>query len=975
MNTHSSYKRDLLSLSIRNYAHLVSKGVAVSALGMMLNTAAIAEEKESPSVGDAELIEEVVVSATRRSFQNAIDIKRDSAAIVDALSAGDIGDIPSLSVAEALEGIPGATTHRLKGSGSQVSIRGLGPFLGFSTFNGREVTTGSADRSVNFQQFPSELINTITIYKTQQADLVEGGTSGTVNLQSLRPLDYGKSVTTVDIRGKYNEHAERVDGNDGFGGRASATWVDQFETDIGDVGVSIGYARFDSGNPEESYLTSSNWQLCDANSPQSGRCSSYNRASQAADLADNGVIDADLFAIPNSMTYRTQDEEEKRDAVIATLQWRPSDQLELNFDLQWSDKYYEEDRHDLIIADTRDTVEDAVTNGDFGLVSYTGESDLRNDGELYRRDEEYKGGGVSFTWTPDDKLTLSGDVSVSNTQRDRVRRLARFRDTTDYTYDWTSGNPVPNISFHDPDLDLNDLYEFDDYLGLRTRLTNREDDVWAVRFDGRYEFDNSFITAVKAGVRYSEHERITNNEDNLEMDLEDINDEYWNGEQTEASLYSMALGCADSSFSNDDFLGSDGGGRGLSWATFDTECVIETLTQGKSHSLYPSESDRRGTNDIDVTETIKAAYVMAEFNSEFAGYPISGNFGVRVVETEVESVGYRADFSIVERSDGRFVLEQGDDLTTTKETNSFTEFLPSVNLTVGLQDDLLLRTAAYRAMSRDNIESLGAGRSFEVAGDDYATKEELLEDEFSSVQGGNPDLEPLMSWNADVSLEWYANEDTLISGAIYYKSFEAQVEQTTFDEVYQVDGENVTVPITTLLLQDDKSDLWGFEFTAQHAMTYLKAPFNGLGVKFAYNYADTNFETQDFLFGDRVVNGVEQEGIRGIEPASIFGLSEHSGSFTVYWDIGPVNLQAITKYRDEYFQPNAGDSKSSRWIDDFTLIDLAASWKINDTFKARLTVQNLGDEPQEGDRVTRDNNLTLWSSTGPKWELGISAKF
>jgi|GEM_PF-6924483 len=130
-----------------------------------------------------------------------------------------------------------------------------------------------------------------------------------------------------------------------------------------------------------------------------------------------------------------------------------------------------------------------------------------------------------------------------------------------------------------------------------------------------------------------------------------------------------------------------------------------------------------------------------------------------------------------------------------------------------------------------------------------------------------------------------------------------------------------------------------------------------------------------FLFGDLLVDGELQSGIIGMEPALIFGLSKHSGALTLYWDIGPVNLQATTKYRAEYYQPNSGSPKSSRWIEEFTLVDLAASWKINDTFKARLTVQNVLDEPQTGNQVTRSNNLTLWSSTGPKWEFGVTAKF
>jgi TonB-dependent receptor len=160
---------------------------------------------------DDEPIEEIVVSGTRRALQNSIDIKRQATGIVDALSIGDIGDIPSLSVGEAIEQITGASGHRFKGSISGISIRGMGPFLSLQTFNGRQGTTAAASRDMNYQVFPSELTKQITIYKTQQADLIEGGIAGTIDIGTMRPLDYGKQSINMNMRGLYNEYAARAD--------------------------------------------------------------------------------------------------------------------------------------------------------------------------------------------------------------------------------------------------------------------------------------------------------------------------------------------------------------------------------------------------------------------------------------------------------------------------------------------------------------------------------------------------------------------------------------------------------------------------------------------------------------------------------------------------------------------------------------------------------------------------------------------
>src|SRR5918997_6469386 len=130
--------------------------------------------------------------------------------MADVLSADDIGDLPALSIGEAIETIAGAATHREKGGASEIAVRGLGPFLGATTFNGREATNGSGDRSVNFGQFPSELVNEIKIYKTQQANLIEGGVSGLIELETLRPLDFNRRRVQLEGKWNYSPYQARI---------------------------------------------------------------------------------------------------------------------------------------------------------------------------------------------------------------------------------------------------------------------------------------------------------------------------------------------------------------------------------------------------------------------------------------------------------------------------------------------------------------------------------------------------------------------------------------------------------------------------------------------------------------------------------------------------------------------------------------------------------------------------------------------
>jgi iron complex outermembrane recepter protein len=230
-----------------------------SAALMVLPAAAVAQSQDPESTTT---VDEVVVTGIRATQRNSIAVKRDATVIVDAIVNEEIWALPDNSVGETLERITGVTADRFKGSASEISIRGLGPFLGFSTFNGREVSSGSGDRAVSFQQFPSELTSGVLVYKTQQADFIEGGVSGVIELRSLRPLDYGRRRFQAEARINYLPYAERAGAD--LGARFAASFVDQFQTGIGDVGVAIGIATTDTSAPEDFYTTSSSYRPCNS---------------------------------------------------------------------------------------------------------------------------------------------------------------------------------------------------------------------------------------------------------------------------------------------------------------------------------------------------------------------------------------------------------------------------------------------------------------------------------------------------------------------------------------------------------------------------------------------------------------------------------------------------------------------------------------------------------------------------------------
>ena len=153
-----------------------------------------------PTQADAEELGEVVVTGYRASLQGALEIKRNSELVVDAISGGDIGALPDVTIAESLVRLPGINGTRDRGNQSQAAMRGLGPRLVLGLVNGREVASSEPSRNVRWEIYPSEVVSGVDVYKSQSADLVAGGVAGTIDIKTIRPLNYSGPGTAGSRR-------------------------------------------------------------------------------------------------------------------------------------------------------------------------------------------------------------------------------------------------------------------------------------------------------------------------------------------------------------------------------------------------------------------------------------------------------------------------------------------------------------------------------------------------------------------------------------------------------------------------------------------------------------------------------------------------------------------------------------------------------------------------------------------------------
>mgnify|MGYP000438145657 CR=1 FL=1 len=316
------------------------------------------------------------------------------------------------------------------------------------------------------------------------------------------------------------------------------------------------------------------------------------------------------------------------------------------------------------------------------------------------------------------------------------------------------------------------------------------------------------------------------------------------------------------------------------------------------------------------------------------------------------------------------------DLEQVQAKNDFTEWLPSVNMVMDLNDEWILRGGIYRAMSRPDPANMGYNRSFNFSGDEDITDPDDL---VSSVAGsGNPYQDALMSWNFDTSIEWYPNEDTILAFGVFYKSFEGGFDVVQQMETFVVDGVEYDRPVTVYDVSDDTSTIYGFEITAAHNLNYLDSWLRGFGTKLSLSVAESDFEFEDSNYGTiyrTELDGSKTQLTQGIiAPANLPGFSDVVFSGQLYYGMGNFDANVIYKYRDQYFQPYTSNGTRIRYVEDVGVWEARVSWQFTDNLTLSLEGINLFDEPKETRYYVEDyfGEMNIY---GPRYFLGLRGKF
>ncbi|AQR73422.1 hypothetical protein BXU08_07005 [Sphingomonas sp. LM7] len=783
-----------------------------------------------------EASDDIIVTAIRRSLETAQAIKQDSDQIIDSIVAEDIGKLPDVTAAESLARITGVQVDRSNGEAAGVRVRGLPDLT--TTYNGREIFTAEG-RSVALQDFPSNSIARIDVYKSGSANLVEAGLAGLVDVRARMPLDFNGDRIAGAVNGVHWYQSQKI------GLDTSLLVSKRWSTGIGEIGFLV----------EGSYA--------DVNFLDSAR-----NASQTILTRNNipGYIGTAL-RYPSFVNIDYANADRWRPSVHSALQWRPSDRLEFYLDGLFQGFRGEGQSRNLNIASGQAaTLTNIELYPDSNLIrSMTATAGGLPTGAQQAtraKTDTYQFGG-GFIWKAD-RLKVTGDVAWTDSTYSFNAFAFNYTFTTQptrtFNFDTGMGVGGATVTLSNFDLFNPALYRLTSTSESGNRNHGR--DIQA-RLDAEYALPGFVFDKLQAGIRfnrrtadtYSYSTGVTNAPANqlfsvLPLDFESAQAGFKNDEAD--SVRTWLTPTRDSILGNADYL--------------------RTLT-GRAIG-------RPGWGDPIYTGSEKgyAAYAQAHYSFSL-GVPVDGLIGLRAVRTE-NTINGIARSTISNGAGGSTVV-----LTPISRDNVYDDFLPNVSLRAKLARDLQARLAFTETRTRPGFGSLNPSLTLGLAPGICSTDPTDI-DCIRTASGGNPNLQPIQSKNYDASLEYYFSR----SGSITLGAFNRDVIGFINTTLTQVEDPEFGRLNITRPENGGKGRIRGIEAGFR---TFLRAPWlpswtRDFGVLANYTYIDHESELPP----------TQAVTLPGMQP--IAGVSKHLVNLSAFYENRFFSARVAYNHRSSF---------------------------------------------------------------------------
>ncbi|MBD8529800.1 MULTISPECIES: TonB-dependent receptor [unclassified Massilia] len=590
-------------------------------------------------------VQTVTVTGIRRAIETAIATKRDATGIVEAISAEDIGKLPDVSIAESLARLPGLSSQRVNGQAQQISIRGTSGDLSTALLNGREQVSTSANRTVEYDQYPSELINAVTVYKTSDAGVVGQGLSGTVDMQTIKPLSLRERAISVNVRGEKNSAGSISAGSPDTGSRVSASYIDQFANRT--IGVAIGYARQDKPNVSRQFET---WDWVD----------------------NSAVAPGSTVKVPKGIKALATTGDQVRDGLMGVLEWRPNKNFSSTLDMYHSRFDQEEIRRgmEIPLQDDGSVVfaNPTIVNG----VMVAGNANnvnpvVRNN--RMKRDDKLSAIGWNNRFTSG---AWVGIIDLSSSKADHKEELVEInagravRQTLGFDY---RNGAIPNLNLSGTYDDPSQIAIGGQFGEGYVNAPNLTDKLHSARASVEYKFAEGAFSSVEVGFNLSKRSK----------DKEHL--------ETGFSKIGAGTFAANVVNGSQDLYGLP---NTLSW---DIPGVLaQNFGPYAPSVLVPWGATKNWTID----EKVKTGYVKLNIDTELMAMPLRGNVGVQVVKTDQSSTA------------NTLRAWPFADLVPLTDGKKYTDYLPSLNLAWSLPDQQFIRFGAGKTLARAKLNELNA---------------------------------------------------------------------------------------------------------------------------------------------------------------------------------------------------------------------------------------------------------------------------
>lgn len=915
----------------------VSKAVLIALLGA--SGAAIAQQTTDP----AQQLETVVVTGIRAAQEKALSVKRNADAHIDVITAEDIGKMPDKNVADSLARIPGVSVLNSPAGGSggfderdRVGLRGTNPSLTQTLINGHAIASGDwfvldqtgagVGRSVSYSLLPSEVVSRVELRKSSEASLVEGGTAGSVNIVTRKPLEFSKALTfEAGLGAVYSSLPGKTD--------PQISALANFKNEAKTFGVlvqlfsekrhlrrdgveTLGYRQLD--NTLDSTLLAAHPDLAGAWAPTS--------------------IGAALF----------QQERDRKGGLI-TAQLKPSRDLDLSITgfsskmdaHNYNFNYLYLNDNDSHSAGVLPSVQagSAVINPGYVVstdargvrtltsagFSATAAGAAFSNGEIDAISRPTSSASSNFVnldgrWKVTDALTLTGQVGTS-----KGRGITGTQDifaplihslSAGYRLNGAGTAPTFDVGVSPADTDNATNGRYFDWIWGVQNVNTTDKENWG-QIDGEFQLNAGVLSSLKFGLRSAKHQRYTgamiaqapgctgNPNTPLNWGLSD----YFCANNSE-SPYNPANFLSP----NAHYPGNFGSGLGAvpSNIAYYTQDALSAY--GTAFSYRDPMARRYPDNgEYSVAEKSTAAYLQG--NLEGQGW--SGNVGLRLIRTKqtagnIVPIGRAPAGTVADITGSAF-----GDYATLQSSRSYTDALPSASLRVDITKDLVGRLALSKTMTRPDYTALSGFTTLNGYSD-------LTGKAIGSGTAGNPELKPLRSTNFDANLEWYFAPRAFASIGAFHMEMASYITDGFINGSYRTEvtptgappgtpPSIINAPYQLLSQVNKKASVTGLEFA-------FETPIAGnFGISANYTYAD----------------GHDEDG------HVLRGATKHTANLGGFFENDQISARLNYSYRSDTF---IGLDRNSEYSQKGGgVLSASLGYKFNDHFSLNLDALNLNN--------------------------------